>query len=52
MNDKFELPDGSYAISDIQAYFKYIIDKQETVTNNPLTIIYIYIYIYIYINKK
>ena len=24
-NEKFELPDGSYSISDIQTYFKYII---------------------------
>ena len=23
-NDKFELPDGSYSISDIQDYFEYI----------------------------
>ena len=23
-SDKFELPDGSYSISDIQDYFKYI----------------------------
>ena len=23
-NDKFELPDGSYLISDIQNYFEYI----------------------------
>ena len=23
-NDKFELPDGSYSISDIQSYFEYI----------------------------
>ena len=23
-NEKFELPDGSYSISDIQYYFKYI----------------------------
>ena len=23
-NDKFELPDGSYSVSDIQDYYKYI----------------------------
>ena len=23
-NDKFELPDGSYSVSDIQYYFEYI----------------------------
>ena len=26
-NDKFELPDGSYSISDIQDYFEFIIKK-------------------------
>ena len=24
-NEEFELPDGSYSVSDIQDYFKYII---------------------------
>ena len=27
-NDEFELPDGSYLISDIQYYFEYIFKKQ------------------------
>ena len=35
-NDKSELPDGSYSVSDIQDYFEYIIKKHGTVTNNPL----------------
>ena len=26
-NDKFELPDGSYFVSDIQGYFEYILKK-------------------------
>ena len=26
-NDEFELPDGSYSISDIQDYFEYIFKK-------------------------
>ena len=26
-SDKFELPDGSYSISDIQDYFEYILEK-------------------------
>ena len=26
-NDKFELPDGSYHLSDIQDYFEYILEK-------------------------
>ena len=25
--DKFELPDGSYSVSDIQEYFEYILKK-------------------------
>ena len=27
MDDKFELPDGSYSVSDIQDYFEYILKK-------------------------
>ena len=34
LDEKFESPDGSYSISDIQDYFKYIIKKHETVTDN------------------
>ena len=26
-NDKFELPDGSYSVPDIQDYFEYILKK-------------------------
>ena len=26
-NDKYELPDGSYSVSDIQDYFEYILEK-------------------------
>ena len=33
-NEEFELPDGSYSVSDIQDYFEYILKKHETVTNN------------------
>ena len=33
-NENFELPDGSYSVSDIQYYFEYIIRKHETVTGN------------------
>ena len=32
--EEFELPDGSYSVSDIQDYFEYIIRKHETVTDN------------------
>ena len=28
-NDIFDLPDGSYSISDIQDYFEFIIKKHE-----------------------
>ena len=31
---KIELPDGSYSVSDIQDYFKYIIKKHKIVTDN------------------
>ena len=30
-NDKFELPDGSYSVSDIQDYFGYILKNIEKV---------------------
>ena len=40
-NDEFDLPDGSYSISDIQYYFEYIIKKHETLANNPPVQIYV-----------
>ena len=39
-NDEFDLPDGSYSISDIQDYFEFIIKKHETLAKNPPTQIY------------
>ena len=39
-NDTFDLPDGSYSISDIQDYFEFITQKHETLTENPLLQIY------------
>ena len=39
-NDTFDLPDGSYSISDIQDYFEFITKKHETLTENPLLQIY------------
>ena len=39
-NDTFDLPDGSYLISDIQYYFEFIIKKHETLTENPQIQIY------------
>ena len=40
-NEEFELPDGSYSVSDIQDYFEYIIKKHETVTEDPSIMIYV-----------
>ena len=40
-NGKFELPNGSYFVVDIQDYFDYIIKKYETGTHNPPIRIYI-----------
>ena len=34
-NDKFELPDGSYSVSDIQDYFEYIFKKHGEDIDNP-----------------
>ena len=34
-NDEFNLPDGSYSVSDIQHYFEYIIKKHERIADNP-----------------
>ena len=39
-NDAFDLPDGSYSIADIQDFFKFIIKKHETLTENPPVQIY------------
>ena len=39
--EEFELPDGSYSVSDIQDYFEYIIRKQQKVTDNLLIKIYV-----------
>ena len=35
-NEKSELPDGSYAVSNIQDYFEYIIKKLEKSDNPPI----------------
>ena len=40
-NDEFNLPDGSYSVSDIQDYFEYIIKKFETIADNPPLQIYV-----------
>ena len=38
-NEEFELPDGSYSVSDTQDYFDYIINKHDIVTDNPSVMI-------------
>ena len=40
-NDTFDLPDGSYCITDIQDYFEFIIKKHENLTDNPPVQIYL-----------
>ena len=39
-NKTFDLPDGSYNISEIQNYIEYIIKKQETIGENAPILIY------------
>ena len=41
LNNKFELPDESYSLSNIQYYFEYIMKKHEAVTDNPPIRIYV-----------
>ena len=40
-NDKFELPDGSYSVSDIQDYFEYILRKHKEDIDEPSVQIYV-----------
>ena len=40
-NDKFELPDGSYSVSDIPDYFEYILKKHGENIDNPSVKIYV-----------
>ena len=40
-SEEFELPDGSYSISDIQDYFEYILKKHSESVNNPSIRMYI-----------
>ena len=40
-NDKFNLPDGSYSVSDIQGCFEFIIKKHKTIADNPPVQIYV-----------
>ena len=40
-NDKFELPDGSYSVSDIQNYLEYILKKHGENIDKPSAQIYV-----------
>ena len=40
-NDKFELPNGSHSVSDIQNYFKFILKKHGENSNMPSVEIYV-----------
>ena len=40
-NDKFELPDGLYSVSDIQDYFEYILKKHGESVDKPPVQIYV-----------
>ena len=40
-NEEIKLHDGSYSVSDIQDYFKYILIKHQTVTDNLPTMIHV-----------
>ena len=40
-NDKFELPDGLYSVSNIQDYFEYIFKKHGENIDKPLVEIYV-----------
>ena len=40
LNETFDLPDGSYNISEIQDYVEYIIKKHETIGENAPILIY------------
>ena len=41
-NNKFELPNGSYSVSDIQDYFRQVIKKHEIMTKNTPISLYVY----------
>ena len=40
-NKEFELPDGSYSVSDIQDYFEYILKRHEEKNDNSSIMIYV-----------
>ena len=40
-SEEFELPDGSYSVSDIQDYFEYILKEHSESVDNPSIRIYV-----------
>ena len=40
-NNEFQLPDGSYLVSDIQDYFEYVFKKHNKNIDNPSIRIYV-----------
>ena len=40
-SEEFELPDGSYSVSDIQDYFQYVLKKHSESVVNPSIRIYV-----------
>ena len=40
-NEEFELPDGSYSVSDVQDYFEYIMKKHGEYIDKPSVLIYV-----------
>ena len=40
-NDEFDLPDGSYSVSNIQYYFEHIFKKHDTIAGNSPVQIYL-----------
>ena len=40
-SEEFELPDGSYSVSDIQDYFEYVLKEHSESVNNPSIRIYV-----------
>ena len=40
-NGKYELPNGSYSVSDIQDYFEFILKKHGENTDHPSTRIHV-----------
>ena len=51
-NDEFELPDGSYSVSDIQDHFEYIFKKHRENIDNPSVRTYVKLKIELHLKWK